>query len=115
MHDARKVYNHISNYVLEPGHYLRVQGAQGTSIGMWDKLSIRFSKSDLMASADTRDKTANFPHCSEYVGRRCTKHQKKEIGLCRNQNDLKEIACIAKKDKTRKNGKPRKKLIWKFI
>jgi len=90
------VFNHIKKYILQIGTYLRIQGAQTTSIGMWDKLSAKFKYADLLAHADTRDTVPGFPKCSTYINERCTKHQHKEYGYCTNNESLKKIYCKKK-------------------
>ncbi len=93
LNDPKLVYNHIKKYELQEGTFLRVEGAQGTSIGMWDKLSRNYRFADLLAYADTRETSPGYPDCSKYLNQKCTKHQANEYGYCKVNSFLKRIYC----------------------
>lgn len=93
MNDPKMIHSHIRKYELREGTYLKVKGAQTTSIGLWDGLSRKFKYADLMAEADTRKLKATFPKCDVYLNKRCTKHQYKESGKCEKDGILKRIQC----------------------
>ncbi|MCT4641015.1 MAG: hypothetical protein N4A33_01880 [Bacteriovoracaceae bacterium] len=91
--DPEYIYNRLSSMKFNKDLYIKVSGAQTTSIGMWDTLSKKFKYADLMASVDSRSQIATFPKCETYEAKRCTKHQYRESGTCIKDGEYKEIKC----------------------
>lgn len=112
MEEANQVQEHIEKYDYKENQSLKLEGNQTTSIGMWDKLSIRFRKADLTATASSDNSKLLYPKCKKFVGKRCTGFQLYEKGLCSEEDStLTELICNHKI----KNQKVKRKKIWNRV
>ncbi|MCT4642016.1 MAG: hypothetical protein N4A33_06920 [Bacteriovoracaceae bacterium] len=115
MDNPMLVQKKIQELPFDKEQYIKVVGNQTISIGMWDKLSIRFRKTDLIAIADSRSQEFQYPACSTYLGKRCTGFQNGEKGFCSKNGEKKEIVChnFVKEFKYKTKMKRKKK--WQYL
>lgn len=94
MNDAEKVQRYLDSIPSTESLYMSVKGNQTTSIGMWDKLSVGYRKADLVAYADSRGTSFNYPACNVFLEKRCTAFQNKDVGYCTDEGGVtRELVC----------------------
>ncbi len=116
MADANAVQSYLSSLQIPNDTYIRVEGTQTTSIGMWDKVLIHRRKADLIAIADSRDISPTYPSCKEFFNRNCTMFQENETGFCEDETKILRKLICHKKIKVNKDGslKIKKTRKWLF-
>lgn len=94
MNDPEFVQDYLNTVSSSGNAYIKVEGAQTASIGMWDKVLIHRQKADLVAFADSRKKTPAYPYCKEFLNRNCSTYQDRESGSCaETDGSLSNLIC----------------------
>lgn len=104
MEDAELVQEYLETIPSTKDVYLKVQGAQTTSIGMWDKVWPGKRKADLVARGDSLGTISVYPACKEFLKKGCTAFQDDETGICLGDKGVKTEIICRKGVKRKKDG-----------
>lgn len=98
---AASLFDVIKSYTLPEGTYLRINGNQGVSVGMWDKVIGRMRRADIPAIADTRNDRVEYPRCSKYIHQPCIGAQLTNTAKCTQESGrIAQLKCQFVRGKT---------------